>query len=790
MIDLNIRIKANILKGIIESFIGVKIDRRFQIEAFIIILLGLIVLTWYNPGQSINWFDYGFSYKPNVSFEKSLFLWDNTGSMGYPNPRVIAGLFPNSIYYLLMDGVGIDIYWSQVIFIYCLLVVPGITSYYLFRRIEGSTKYNPGAIFCALTYMFSPYVSSFVFNQFSSSFYSYAFIPLILGLVYGGLKNQRSYRYFIAVALIWAALVTPSYMNPVHAVLDWFIIISISIFIIFGSKELRIINVKKLSVLLIVWTILSLYWIIPQIEFINQIIENSSIGAIGLSNIELLKSNSVPFYKEIFQTGYWALYHTYLGDHWYTWWEWASSPIFYLGCVFMTSLAIISIVVKPKIIAPFLFLSLISLVMINGAYPPTGDLLIRIFDSFPPLYSLRSLVQKFGFLIALSFSIMAAVSIAYFYNYTINIDNKHKIKKLISKVPFIFVILIILSAFAFPFMSGEVVYRGGDVIPSAVVEIPDYYSEANEFFNSDIDEYNIFPLPLCKINYEATNWSGGYWGLDTLPYLIDKCVLSRESGDMMEFMIEIAEGISTNSNQIDAGKILSIINVKYIILFNDTNWEFIDDHDWWVSSSTPQDVYYNNLQEMGFIHVIDIGKLCIFINPEWKDIHYYTPEYIIKIPDGVEGIKNLTLQDWYRVDKYAFVFENSSDLIAGDDIFHPTDQPMDQSDDENNITIIDETPSRRVIGTKQAFEIIVFSERYYDHWNLHVDADAINHVEINGYMNGWIVSGMTGNECMIEFDSQKYFDILIILCIISWMIIATTIIFYEKLSIIKYRREK
>ena len=64
----------------------------------------------------------------------------------------------------------------------------------------------------------------------------------------------------------------------------------------------------------------------------------------------------------------------------------------------------------------------------------------------------------------------------------------------------------------YPFWNGDVIYSGGNVTPSARVQLPSYYAEAASWFEEDKDDFNILSLPLGVLRYSVLNWTNGTSG--------------------------------------------------------------------------------------------------------------------------------------------------------------------------------------------------------------------------------------------------------------------------------------
>lgn len=776
----------------IRSFLQANFDRFDLISLVVILTLSIVTFTWISPHFVVDTFDYGFSFSPDVTINTSSHLWSSYGGVGTPSTRPLAGVFPNNIYYYLaVDILGVSLHASQVFQFYILLSASGLSIYLLFRSLGLQDKYRYGGLFAALLYMFSPISATFNWNQFASNYYSYSFIPLIAALIVYGYRTNKGFLYGIAVAGIWTLLITSSYMNPVNCIVDWAVVIFIIGGYYFLDKERKPVRLKFLSALVVIWILMNLFWIVPNINNAGEEFARADVGIIGSSNLELLASNSVPAPLAFLQTGYWALTGTYLGDHWYSWSWLASSVIFYVACFVIAISAFAVIWKRPrnKKLLPFGILAILCIVAINGTYPPFGGIVEGLFKTFPELYSFRSLVQKIGPVLTLCYSILAGAMAGLLIGKLIALykkgDIKHKRLRELLPIPVFIAICLSIMIIAIPYFNGEIIYEGGNVIPSARVEVPSYYHDANAWLNSQKGDFRVLPLPYCKIGYAAYSWENGFWAPDPSPTLFDKTFLSNENGDVNDLLIDLVSGLANNTLNYNAANMLSLLDVRYIMLHNDTNWEFINGHPWWAASETNFTTYQQNLQSHGFRLVNTIGELYIYENPAWKDVKYYQTDSLVVV-DGLSGLKNLTNEDWFDISKIAVLTDPSALQQIGfsetESIHIVNETSINGSVVISNSSIINhnssrlEDPTVHVITINRTLPLLIFSERYDNGWEMSHGSSVDTHFKINGYFNGWIISQNGTNSSTLSFSPQKQWNDLVTIIVIALILISALVI--------------
>src|ERR1700690_813626 len=109
------------------------LSRFDKCSIVVILLFGLLVFTWFDFHLLIDDFDYDFALNPTLGLVRSLHLWDNYANIGVPNPRAVAGLLPNNIYYYLTSLIGMPLYLSQRLFFYAVISLPGLSIFILYK---------------------------------------------------------------------------------------------------------------------------------------------------------------------------------------------------------------------------------------------------------------------------------------------------------------------------------------------------------------------------------------------------------------------------------------------------------------------------------------------------------------------------------------------------------------------------------------------------------------------------------------------------------------------------------
>jgi len=550
----------------------------------VIILCGFLPFLWTRVDSLISWLDFTYLPNPLLTFKRALFLWDTSSALGSLNSRI-----PPTIFYellrIFLDRMGFPLATAEKVFLSFIFIASGLSMYYLVSII-AKNKSRLAPLLAALFYMFNPYTMIFLWSNFTFSCFSYAFIPLRLGMFINALERKSSLRYIIYFALVWFVTTTPAYVNPVFALIDWLLLGFYFIYHLLVTRDKRTIKhtVKLTGILISIWLLLNIFWVLPISVFAKEEIDIAGLAVIGQQEFEIWRLNSASVVKVFRMAGHWGLESSYKGDPFYTWGEIFASPLFSVFGFLMTLLVFSCAILKRKnkYILYLFLLSVLSLFLIKGPHSPLGVVNTKLF-SHPFLHSIYRLnYQKFGILLALSYAPLFGISLGRLCEI---------IKTKLGSLPSCFIIgviaILVLVVYVYPLWTGEVIHRGGRVRPSSEYKVPSYYFEAKDWLSSDGTINNIFSLPVSKLGYANYRWEFGYSGPDLTPWILEKPVVIGTRGGWGISKV-IARHFSSLCKSNALAKIFGYLNSKYLLFHQDTNWDYIEGHSWWISTSPEQ----------------------------------------------------------------------------------------------------------------------------------------------------------------------------------------------------------
>ncbi len=135
---------------------------------------------------------------PSRLLARASSMWDPNIGFGTVTHQNIGYLFPMGPYYWLMHALGAPAWVSQRLWLGSILFLAGVGMLYLMRTLHVR---GPGVVCAALVFMFTPYLLDFA-SRLSVILLPWAGLPWMLALVIKALRDERSWRYAAAFAIV------------------------------------------------------------------------------------------------------------------------------------------------------------------------------------------------------------------------------------------------------------------------------------------------------------------------------------------------------------------------------------------------------------------------------------------------------------------------------------------------------------------------------------------------------------------------------------------------------------
>ncbi len=604
----------------------------------LILFLSLLSITWFRGNFIINAGDFGFPFSRIQFFRNTLYFWDDSISLGYLAPGQLAFLVPYTIYAALTEHIGLSLLFFEKSLFYLWFALSGLAMYYLCSALEFKRLAKLAA---SLFYMMNPYVLQIPWHLASGMLMpAYLMSPLILGLFVRSLNSPKGLRYIFILAVIWFAIGTYGYVNPALAVVHWFIVFSYLLYYcLINNKERGLVRraVRLTSILVILWLFLNLFWIIPYGSVVfeqRKAVSDPSLGFI--SSLETFKLNSAKLVGALRLGGLWSLHGEWIrGVPYYRWAK------FYLTWPFI----LISFLIPFFSFLPLLknsecrksecmylsILTVVGLFLVKGTQSPLGNVNIWLYRHIPLLgTAFKANIQKWGLMLTLAMAPLLGLGISCAVDFL-----SDRFGKTISSISTVCIFILLFVVLVFPFWTGDVIFAGEGIVPSARIKVPEYYSQFKEWTSQNENNERIFSLPLSKSSNTIYRWEDtGYAGGDIIRFFSTKPIIYANTGMGYEIPLLLSKQIEKRSGQVSAGRLFGLLNVKYILLHRDINWRLIRNHPWWFKHNP--------------------GNLDAFLNSQ----------------DGIKLDRNFGKLDLYKISDEFFLphiySSSASTLVAGD----------------------------------------------------------------------------------------------------------------------------
>lgn len=563
------------MSNYLKSFIVAHKDALFDV--MIIACLGLLPVTWFRGDFLISAGDFVFLPNGLQTCMNSLYLWNSWG------PSFTgAGLVPYELFRAFTSIAGLSTVTSEKVWFYLSFTFCCFSMYYLTSTLVKGKGRRLTSLVSAFFYTMIPYVvgSNFLLPLPTTTLF-YSSLPLLLALYIRGINERHGLKGAFIVCLIWILTTTSAYVDFPYAVVTWVILGTYYIFYIATNRGSRLAfaSASRFTLfLLALWSLINMYWLLPVVFSSSSLFQGASVS--GISSLDWLRSWSANLLDVMRLRGFFGLTLKTQADYYAPWSTVYSTSVFVDMSFMVPVLASASILTgrKNKYVLYFCSLALFGLFLIKGPYPPLGEVNVFLYNAFWPLQTLRSVYMRFLPMITLSFAFLIGYTAGHLYpaNLLYRFKRKSAIKLTeISRIIAVGAIIFLLfGVYLYPLWTGEVIYSGGQVVPSARVKIPEYYTEAANWLSQDNEDYNIMSLPMANIKgYEEFSWDSGYAGAGITFSVLNKPVIG--SADIFNGLSGfVASRIIQNASE-GIGKILSLMRVKYVLLHNDADWQFI-----------------------------------------------------------------------------------------------------------------------------------------------------------------------------------------------------------------------
>lgn len=485
-----------------------------------------------------------------------------TVSPGYSTRLLIAGLS--------LLGLGGDPI-SKGYFVF-FISLSGASVYYLSRTLKLSTF---PAFLSGVFYMFTPFLFNFITAGGYHSASSYALIPLALAFFLKLTQRSRNSLKSLLILYLFLALLAD---YPQYFFVFLIFVLGYAILDILSRRRVEngILYGKILLSAFIIFILTQCAWLLP---FIMEFPSSLQTAVAERAGALYTPSRFVEFSPGLVWTfGLRGL----LGNicEYFTW-TITNSPLsapWTVASFSFVAIAFSSLILKPKdkMVMYFALMAVLGLFLAKGAKPPAEFINLWIFQNIPIFGITFRDPYHFTPLSALPIAVLIGITIDIAVGSHVSVSlrdlhfkavlpQKNKKIRLLAKPLACICISLLMVTYALPYLT-----------PSfednlQVYNLDQNYHRLYHDFVDDKEDYRILMLPLVE---PIVPPGGRYWGTDPMtgefgkPGLISRIAGSNEPEKLMLFLGNTLYSQSAPQTN-HLGKLLGLINVKYIVLRKD-----------------------------------------------------------------------------------------------------------------------------------------------------------------------------------------------------------------------------
>lgn len=609
----------------------------------IFIICLMLVLIWFSKGFIFAGGEGGIPfYNLTNTVERLSYVWIDEEA-GYPG---VGGL-TEVPYYLFLKMTFLPANMAQGLHFFIVMFTGTISVYFLLKiTLEEELKRKTnlwGAQYVPLSgaffYLLNPFSMTQIFGRsLNIQYFSFALLPLFLALFVKGLKSKNLFYGFLA--LIPSAVFAGAYGSFGYALALWFLAASYSIFHLWNNhknKKSIIFTVVFFLFTFAGWALVNAFWIWPVFKLAGQQL-SGTLSAVeeNLGSLRgVSKQFSFPVLIRLLHTGY--FYEDLYGIIYF-------HPFFVLISWIIPVVSLFSIPYFRKIshFKFYLSLFLASLFVSLGSNFPLGFLFEFLFTNIPVLQIFRNPYEKFGLIFLLAYVPFFAIG-------ALALSQKLRFLSLMG------IIVLVCVVFVWPMWKG--IFAGGYRI-NTWIKVPDYYREANEWFNQQTGDFRLLHLPLIPGDGIRYKWEHPYQGIEPSEFLFDRVSIAQNIPFNKAYYNILLQRIGifqpnifgsdpdlTNS-QFRAENLyeeLAKLNIRYIVLHNDIDTTY-------GGFKSPEETKLELEKQPNIVNLRSFGELDIFK---------------VNIPDNIHLIYSPTVNvNYQKINPTFYKAHVASDILS------------------------------------------------------------------------------------------------------------------------------
>ncbi|MDP3733573.1 MAG: hypothetical protein Q8Q91_03430, partial [Candidatus Daviesbacteria bacterium] len=502
------------------------------------------------------------SYDPLRIVEIARFVWWDSAAPGALVPHGVTSL-PVQFFQSVLVQAGLPYFAAQATVFWILLFLTGYGMFLVGLSVFGKDKFKL-AILCGLFYTLNPYMMIQVWHRFiHNSFFLAAFLPFFYLFWDDWIKRGK----FISILLFLLANIFGVYLyGTIAYVVTVVLILSFiflkHVFIPWQGFKLFKKTTFRFIIGLILWMLIHAWWMLPTFSITPALFSSQHRTFDSVSTlITLSRQTGIPYVL----SGVNPFYLFEQADFGEIYKHPVFLTIMWLPLIFLIPGFLAAI--RSKKLAGWGILLAMAVFLAKGAALPFGFIYIFALTKVFVLGVLRNPFEKMGILLPFSSAIIMTVGFKWY------LDRFHGKQVKLFKILLGVLLFLQLGVFLWPMWTGRLI---GKFDKLALVEVPEYYREADSFIKEQKKEGKILHLPLPLGESSSYNWPYPFSGIES-SQLFFSSLPSISRGLNIKYVDDIISAASNIFREKVADEkiiaILQSLNVRFIVLHKDIRWQ-------------------------------------------------------------------------------------------------------------------------------------------------------------------------------------------------------------------------
>lgn len=542
-----------------------------KIGILLVLALGLVPVLWFRKGLLIAGGDAYLLLNPGAFADSFIYAWNNqipnAGGVLLSIPKLIPMVF----FWTILGRLNLSLLIIERSWIILLFLLPGLSMYYLMSQIHDRFW---AKLVASFFYMFNLFVMAV--GPFQDNIKPVLIaLPLMLALWIKGLEESKGHsfiKYAILLGLC-SFIYSGSNVNPPSIVV---IPLTLFLYLIFRVAIYRGIPLGNLKFVLMTaasYLLLNFWWLV---NFIASIARESGLIQKAATFTALGSGGITDFFRLL---GSWGWRSGSYNMAYFPYAQRYDEPLLLVLSFSLPILVFLAVILwrRNRWVYFFTLLALAGLFLSKGTAEPLGFIYRWLWEKVPGFWVFREPFAKFTLTTVFAYSVLLGFVADYFYQKVSGFSwlKKYNFFFFVSYLIPLIISLTVLYV-TYPMFTGEVIWdHWNGSVRSIYAKVPDYIFQAGDYLSKKDKDARVFLTPKGGYGV-AYNWVNGFSTADApAVILLSNQVLRQSVGvSPANRVVESAYQNASSNNGNGFTRLLSLMNVDYVLQENDLDWRY------------------------------------------------------------------------------------------------------------------------------------------------------------------------------------------------------------------------